>query len=177
MNRNKDIFDTIDEYFTKINSEELTKKINKGVNSFSKTVEDSLKNNGYNNFNEFINAEIKDQKTEKPKFTTNIKKYSSRIEVVKEAIHQVNYGLKYRGYYQDGHKQALSDIEKILNQYNYDLDELADQIKVQTKEIKNQYKDYKKAYITGYIDGLEYVQKAIIKSKHIMMEKIINEIK
>ena len=177
MNKNKDIFDTIDEYFTKINSEELTKKINKGFNAFSKTVEDSLKNNGYNNFNEFINAEIKDQKAEKPNFRINIKKYSSRIEVVKEAIHQVNYGLKYRGYYQDGHMQAINDIEKVLDQYNYDLDELADQIKIQTKEIKHQYKDYKKAYITGYIDGLEYVQKAILKSKHIMMEKIINEIK
>ena len=97
--------------------------------------------------------------------------------VLKEAIHQVNYGLKYRGYYQDGHMQALNDIEKVLDQYNYDLDELSDQIKIQTKEIKHQYKDYKKAYITGYIDGLEYVQKAILKSKHIMMEKIINEIK
>ena len=74
MNKNKDIFDTIDEYFTKINSEELTKKINKGFNAFSKTVEDSLKNNGYNNFNEFINAEIKDQKAEKPNFRINIKK-------------------------------------------------------------------------------------------------------
>ena len=177
MNKNKDIFDTIDEYFTKINSDELSKKINKGVNSFSKTIEDSLKNNGYNNFNEFINGEIMNQKTEKPLFKTNIQKYSSRIEVVNVAIHQVNYGLKYRGYYQDGHQQALTDIKKILNQYNYDLDELADQIKVQIKEIKNQYRDYKKAYISGYIDGLEYVQKAIIKSKYIMMERIINEVK
>ena len=177
MNKNKDIFDTIDEYFNQINSDELSKRINKGVNSFQKTIEESLKNNGYNNFNEFIDGEIKDYKGKKPSFNKHIKRYSSRMEFVKEAIHQVNYGLKYRGYYQDGHKQALSDIDKCLSQYSYNLDELADQIKVQIKEIRIQYKDYKKAYITGYIDGLEYIQKAIIKSKDLMMERIINEIK
>lgn len=177
MNKNKDIFDTIDEYFNKINHDELSKKMVKGVNSFSKTINDSLKNNGYNNFNEFVDGEIKDKKAEKPKFKTSIKKYSSRIEVVKEAIHQVNYGIKYRGYYQDGHKQALSDIENLLSEYSYNLDELAEQIQTQTNEMSIQYKNNKKAYIVGYIDGLEYVQKAIIKSKYIMMERIVNEVK
>ena len=177
MNKNKDIFDTIDEYFTKINSDELAKKINIKANSFSKTINDSLKNNGYNNFNEFVTGEIKDKKAEKPKFKTSIKRYSSRMEVIKEALHQVNYGIKYRGYYQDGHKQALSDIENLLSDYSYNLDELAEQIKTQTKEMSIQYKNNKKAYIVGYIDGLEYVEKAIIKSKAIMMERVINELK
>ena len=181
MNKNKDIFDTIDEYFSQINNEELTKKINKSVHHFSKTIsetfEDSLKNSGYNNFNEFIDGEIKDQKAKKPTFNRMLKKYSSRREYINEAIHQVNYGIKYRGYYQDGHIQALKDIEPLLDEYAYDLDVLAQQIKKQSKEIKDKYRDYKKAYITGYIDGLEYVYKAIQKSKEIMMERILHEIK
>ena len=180
MNKNKDIFDTIDEYFSKINGDEITKKINKGVNNFSKTIsetfEDSLKNNGYNNFNEFIDGEIKDQKGKKPEFNKYLKKYSSRIEYVKEAIHQVDYGIKYRGYYQDGHIQALKDIEPLLDQYSYNLDELATQIRKQSAEIKKRHSDYKKAYITGYIDGLEYVYKAINKSKQILMERILQEL-
>ena len=40
--QNKDIFDKIDEYFSTIDSEEIAKKITKGVDDLSKNISDSI---------------------------------------------------------------------------------------------------------------------------------------
>ena len=40
--QNKDIFDRIDEYFSTIDSEEIAKKITKGVDDLSKNISDSI---------------------------------------------------------------------------------------------------------------------------------------
>ena len=180
MNKNKDIFDTIDEYFSQINGEEISKKINEGVDNLSKniadSIEQSLKNNGYNNFSEFVQGEIKDLKGKKPEFSKFLKDYSSRVDYVKEAIRHVDYEIKYRGYYQEGHQQAIKDIDPLVDKYAYNLDELNQQIRKQIKEIKARNSSTRKAYTNGYLGGCEYIQKAITKSKRIMMEKIINEV-
>ncbi|MGN1343624.1 MAG: hypothetical protein ACI4U3_03540 [Traorella sp.] len=179
MNKNKDIFDTIDEYFFQINSDEISKKISNGVDNISKNISDSiehsLKNNGYNNFSEFIQGEIQDKKGKQPEFTKYLKDYHSRKEYVLEAIQDVTYEIKYRGYYRDGHQQALQDLKPLVEKYSYNLDELNQQIKKQVKEIKS-HSTSKKAYTNGYIDGCEYVQKAISNSQKMMMEKIIQEV-
>ena len=179
MNKNnKDIFDTIDEYFSQINHDEIAKKISEGVESITKnisvTIEDSLKSNGYNNWNEFVQGEIKDQKGKKPTPKKFFNEYTSRKEYVLEAIKSVDYEIKYRGYYKEGHLQALTDIYPLVEKYASILDELRKQIIKQIKEIKSN-SNTKKAYYNGYIGGCEYVIKAIMKSQQVMMDQIIKE--
>ena len=165
-NNNKDLFDTIDDYFSQINGEEIAQKVSSSVDKLSKnisdTIEDSLKNNGYNNFSEFVEGEFRDKKGSKPHFSKFLKEYSSRLEYVKEAISNVEYEIKYRGYFKEGHQEALHDLGK--------------RIKAQIKEIRLRSSHYKKAYVNGYINGCEYVQKAIRRSKRFMMDKILAEI-
>lgn len=181
MNKqNKDLFDMIDDYFSQINGEEIAQKVASGVDKLSKnisdTIEDSLKNNGYNNFSEFVDGEIKDQKGKKPHFSKFLKDYSSRLDYVKDAITNVDYEIKFRGYFKDGHEEALDNIQQLLGQYAHNLDALEKRIKTQVKDIKLHSSNYKKAYINGYIEGCEYAIKAIHRSKKYMMDKIISEL-
>lgn len=179
-NNNKDLFDTIDDYFSQINGEEIAQKVSSSVNNISKniseTIEDSLKNNGYNNFSEFVDGEFRYKKGSKPHFSKFLKEYSSRLEYVREAISSVEYEIKYRGYFKEGHQEALHDIQLLLDSYTNNLDDLEKRIKAQIKEIKLRSSHYKKAYVNGYINGCEYVQKAIHRSKRFMMDKILNEV-
>ena len=64
----------------------------------------------------------------------------------------------------------------LLDSYTNNLDDLEKRIKAQIKEIKLRSSHYKKAYVNGYINGCEYVQKAIHRSKRFMMDKILNEV-
>lgn len=177
--QNKDLFDTIDDYFSQINGEEIAQKVTSGVDKLSKniadTIEDSLKNSGYNNFSEFIDGEFRDQKGKKPAFSKFLKEYSSRLEYVRDAITNVDYEIKFRGYFKEGHEEALHDIQLLLNQYSNNLDALELRIKAQIKEIKLRKSNYKQAYVNGYISGCEYVQKAIHRSKRFMMDKVLSE--
>lgn len=179
-NNNKDLFDTIDDYFSQINGEEIAQKVSSSVDKLSKnisdTIEDSLKNNGYNNFSEFVEGEFRDKKGSKPHFSKFLKEYSSRLEYVKEAISNVEYEIKYRGYFKEGHQEALHDIQLLLDNYTDNLDDLGKRIRAQIKEIRLRSSHYKKAYVNGYINGCEYVQKAIRRSKRFMMDKILAEI-
>ena len=68
------------------------------------------------------------------------------------------------------------DIQLLLDSYTNNLDDLEKRIKAQIKEIKLRSSHYKKAYVNGYINGCEYVQKAIHRSKRFMMDKILNEV-
>lgn len=176
----KDGFDTIDDYFSNINADEIAKKITQGVDKLSQnissTIEDSMKNSGYNNFSEFFEGEIRDKKGQKPHFSNLLKDFDSRIDYVKDALNNVDYEIKFRGYFKDGHEQALEDIHTLIDKYENDLDMLFKRIKQQIQEVKNHSSSYKKGYIDGYISGCEYVQKAIKTSKNMMMKRIINEL-
>ncbi len=178
--QNKDLFDTIDEYFSQINAAEIAQKVTEGVDSLSEkissSIEESLKNNGYNNLNEFFEGEIKDRKGKKPSYSKFLKDYSSRMDYVKEAMANVDYEIKFRGYFKDGHQQALKDIDELLDRYANDLDALHGRIKEQIKEIRRHQSQYNSSYTSGYIEGCEYVQKAIQRSKQMMMKKILQEI-
>lgn len=180
MHQEKDIFDTIDDYFSNINGDEIAKKITKTVNDFSdnlaSSIEDSMKNSGYDSFGEFVEGEIKDNKGKKPQFTNMMKEYTSRYDYVKDALNNVNYEIKYRGYFKEGHMQALNDVSSLLTTYSKDLDALFHKIKEQIQEIRIHKSQYKKAYYDGYIAGCEYAQKAIKRSKQVMMKKVLDEI-
>ena len=98
------------------------------------------------------------------------------MDYVKEAMANVDYEIKFRGYFKDGHQQALKDIDELLDRYANDLDALHGRIKEQIKEIRRHQSQYNSSYTSGYIEGCEYVQKAILRSKQMMMKKILQEI-
>lgn len=162
MKQNKDIFDMIDECFSQINSEEIAKKISKGVDDLSKNISDSLEKS------------FKNQ--EKPNFSKFLNETSSRLEYVKEEIRNNSRSEQYIGQTKQGYNEAIRDIQMILVQSQNDLENLYKRIQNLMKEVKLRSSQYNRSYIKGYINGCEFVQRTIRKSKRVMMDKIINEL-
>lgn len=161
MKENKDIFDRIDEYLSEIDGEAIAKKITKGVDDLSKNISDSIGGS----FNK-----------SKPNFSKYLNEATSRLEYVKEEIKHNIKSEQLVGQSKLGYNQAIHDIQMNLNQYENDLDSLYKRIQNQIKEVRLRNNQYHRAYINGYINGCEFVQKAIRRSKRVMMDKIINEL-
>lgn len=163
MNKqNKDIFDRIDEYFSTIDSEEIAKKITKGVDDLSKNISDSIEGSF--------------KKQPKPNFSKFLNEATSRYEYVKEEIRNNSKSEQLIGQSKLGYIEAIKDIQSYLIQYSNDLDVLNKRIQNQIKEVRLRNTQYNRSYINGYINGCEFVQKTIRKSKRVMMDKIINEL-
>lgn len=157
----KDLFDTIDDYFSQINANEIADKINKSMDSFSKNISDT------------VHASINKQ-NKNPQFSRFLKDYSSRFDYVKDALTACDIP---RGKGSPvGYQQALDDIQNLADNYRHDLDACAKRVHQLIKEIKLHASQYKKSYVDGYIHGCEYALRIIKRSSGLMMEKIINEI-
>lgn len=160
--QNKDIFDRIDEYFSTIDSEEIAKKITKGVDDLSKNISDSIEGSF--------------KKQPKPNFSKFLNEATSRYEYVKEEIRHNTKSEQYIGQSKLGYTEAIKDIQSYLIQYTNDLDVLYKRIQNQIKEVRLRNTQYNRNYINGYINGCEFVLKAIRRSKRVMMDKIMNEL-
>ena len=179
MSDKKDFFDSIDDFFTQLNEKEVSEKIHKGVNTLNKMpdkVNDALKNKGYDNIKEFLQGEFTDKKTQRPTVRPKrLRNFPSRTAFVEDALTNVQYEIKYRGYYKEGHQQALSYVKSLLPQYTYDLDRLGKRLKLEIKEIRQTHHKGKDAYTNGYLNGCEFVLKAIHQSKIVLMRQILTE--
>ena len=162
MNKNKDIFDRIDEYLSSIDSEEIAKKITKGVDDLSKNISDSIEGSF--------------KKQPKPNFSKFLNEATSRLEYIKEEIRHNTKSEQLVGQSKLGYNQAIHDIQTNLIQYGNDLEVVYKRIQNQIKEVRLRNTQYNRNYINGYINGCEFVQKAIRRSKRVMMDKIINEL-
>lgn len=160
--QNKDIFEKIDQYFSEIDGKEIAEKITKGVDDLSKNISDSI--------------ESSFKKQSKPNFSKFLNEATSRIEYVKDEIRNNSNSEIYFGQTKIGYNEAIHDIQISLNQYGNDLDNLYKRIQNQIKEIRIRNTQYNRNYINGYVNGCEFVLKAIRRSKRVMMDKIINEL-
>lgn len=176
-NREKDIFDQIDDLFSQLNGEQIVDDIIKGVDTVSTSINEALKNNGYDNMNEFYQGAIRDQKGRKPMPKSSFRKYDSRVAYVKDTLSHIEYEIKYRGYYREGHQEACMNALRYLDSYHNDLDLLASRVKQEANQTRIHMRNRKDAYSSGYINGCEYVLSAIEKSKKMMMQEILHELK
>lgn len=179
MSEKKDFFDSIDDFFTQLNAEEASKHIQKGFDKFNEVpnkINDAIKNKGYDNVSEFFQGEFSDKKREKPKIRPKrLRDFESRAAFVEDALKNIHYDLKYRGYFKEGHEQAIQYILSLLPQYPHDLDRLAKRIQLEKSEIKQNQPQKKDAYTNGYLHGYDTALKAIQQSKTVIMRQILTE--
>lgn len=177
-NRKKDVFDQIDEMFSEINGEQIVSEIIKGVDNVSSTINEALKNNGYDNVTEFYQGAIRDKKGKRPTPRTAFKQYTSRIAYIEDALSNINYEIKFRGYYREGHQEAVTNALKYLPNYQNNLDQLYKRIQQEANQTRTQMRNRKRdAYASGYLNGCEYVMKVLHQSKMFMMQQVLEEVK
>lgn len=179
--KEKDIYDKIDSLFNELNQaasslNEFGKSVQKNAQSFSNEINESLKKNGYDNVKEFIDGEILDKKGQKPSITPLLKEIDSRYDFIFDTLSKVTYDIKYRGYFKEGHQEAIHHAIELMPDYRSDLDLFAQRIQEQIKELKNHRTNTKDAYTNGYIQGCKLIVKTIKESKKKMMLKVLREL-
>lgn len=179
--KEKDIFESIDSLFTELNKasaniNEFGKKVQSKSETISKGINESLKQNGYDNIKEFIDGEVLDKKGQKPELNLKLKEITSRYEFIQESLSHVTYDIKYRGYFKEGHQEAIQHGLALLEDYRNDLDSLSERIHEQLNEFKHHRTKQKDAYTNGYIQGCKLMIKTIQKSKVKMIQKVLKEL-
>ncbi len=110
----------------------------------------------------------------KPSFPKEIRPFDNRSDCFFNILAEVNYGNDNNEDYIKGHRDALSKYYMIVKNNSKDLyvtegqvnDELNNRVSLKSS-------DY---YANGYYDGLEYVSKALIKSKDLISKKMYQEL-
>ncbi len=184
--RKNDLFDSIDEIFNSVNAKENAKAFNETVNSVGKeiksSINESLKQNGYDNINEYIRANFTSsaKQTKRPserKVYQTRRSFENRYDYFMDALMSVRYDLKYRGYFKEGHQEAIHTYLLLAEKYKSNLDALNIRLKNEIRDLKITMRKQKKdAWNEGYLNGLEYIAKSIKNSKVYMMGKIAMEL-
>lgn len=181
MKEKKDFFDSIDDFFTQLNSEETSKKIQKGIDSLNEMpnkINDAIKNKGYDNVQEFFQGEFSDKKREEPQVRMkHLSDFSSRMAYIKDALTNFQYDLKYRGYYKEGHIQAIQHILTLLPQYQNDLDPLISRIQLEINELTKVHSNQNVTFNNGYIQGCNNALQVIHQSKLVFMRQVLNQMR
>lgn len=178
--KNNDLFDQIDSLFKEINADEIAKNVVHSINSASQELNESLKNKGYDNVGDFVAANFSNTKKACPTlghYNQVSKNYTSAYLYFCDCLDDIYYNLKYRGYFKEGHQQAIHRYRQLADEYQTDLNSLALMIKQEIKEYNKIRKhDPKNALNEGYYQGLVYIRKALKNAKLYMMNLIQKEL-
>lgn len=183
--KKNDLFDSIDDLFNTLNSEETAKAITDTVTNVGSeikySINESLKKNGYDNFGELINANLGGSKNRKRPQARRAyqtrRNFDSRYDYFMDALMSVHYDLKYRGYFKEGHQEAIHTYLVLAENYKTNLDALNLRLRNEIKDLKAVMRKKKKdAWNEGYLNGLEYIGRSLKNSKVYMMNKIQMEL-
>lgn len=110
----------------------------------------------------------------KPSFPTEIDLYDNRSDCFINIIKEVSYSDDNDQDYIKGHRDALEKYYTAANNNSKDLFVVEGQV---NDELKNRTRaNNSNMYARGYYDGLEYVSKALVKSKDLISKKIYQKL-
>lgn len=180
----KDDYDVLDDLFDRHLNDEF---VNDSINDFGRRVRDSIneeaRRNGYDSLGDMIQGEINTSLNgtkKRPRSTVarTIQRkrthYSCRYDYFSDALQDHAYLDRHRGYYREGHEEA---IERYLELAQLNRNNLCALEKIVEEEIQNTsaWKNTDKRN-EGYYDGLRFVQRCLLQSKAALMEEVNKEL-
>ena len=108
----------------------------------------------------------------RPRIPDEIGNYTTRFECFRCIIEHVSYGTQNVNAYVEGHKDALEKYYSDAYQNRKDLYV----IEARVSDELNRNNVHSALYDKGYYDGLSYVDKALKKSKELLLATINREI-
>ncbi len=110
----------------------------------------------------------------KPTFPKEIRPFDNRSDCFFNILAEVNYGSDNNEDYTKGHRDALEKYYTIVKNNSKDLYVVEGQVNDElNNRLASKSSDY---YANGYYDGLEYVSRALVKSKDLISKKIYQEL-
>ncbi|MDD2592643.1 MAG: hypothetical protein PHP11_06120 [Erysipelotrichaceae bacterium] len=175
MSKKNDL-EFLDRLFERLESDDF---INKTINEFGKevkeSIDNSIKNQGYDDLSQLVTSKIKSKQSMKPStvdVSSRFKQdYENRLEYIVDSLQVIKYDPKYRGYYKEGHQEALQKCVSILSNDKTGYDKAEDYIDQELITFSHKHKKRDK-FFEGYIDGLQLMKEELRHSKAYMMAKV-----
>ncbi len=178
-NRKKEDYDFLDTLFEKhLNDDHF---INSSINEFGRMVRESIneeaKKNGYDDLKDMIQGEL-NQGLKSKKRISSISRtvrrrhshYHSRYDYFMDAVEDHLYLDRHRGYYRQGHQEAISRYQEQAEMNRNNLCALEKIIQEEIRSCSDwRHRD---KYAEGYFDGLKFVQRCLLQSKFVLMEEV-----
>ena len=146
------------------------------------TINEEARKQGYDTMSDLISGEIQEglsgnSRTRKRPVAAAVPRrhgsYRTRYEYVREMLENVVYPPRQRGYYRDGHQDA---IQRYLRRMAINQNDMMMYEKIVDEEIRKYYQQNNRQrgnkYDEGYYDGLKLVARALKESRDQMMEEI-----
>lgn len=146
------------------------------------TINEEARKQGYDTMSDLISGEIQEglngnSRTRKRPVSAAVHRrrgsYRTRYEYVREMLENVVYPPRQRGYYRDGHQDA---IQRYLRRMAINQNDMMMYEKIADEEIRKYYQQNNRQrgnkYDEGYYDGLKLVARALKESRDLMMEEI-----
>lgn len=183
--KKKQNYDFFDEYFDKLANDD-SNIINVTISEFGKeirkSVDDSVKNKGYDSFSDMINFNLNAEnkkRVSKPYVAPNKFDASSRSRYgyFINSLDNVVYENSYRGYYREGHQKAIDIYKERARFCENDLSDLEVSVADEIRRMRNTNgRKSSDRFEAGYLDGLQFVKKALKRSALYMMNIIKDEV-
>ena len=145
------------------------------------TINEEARKQGYDTMSDLISGEIQEglsgsSRTRKRPVSAAVHRrhgrYRTRYEYVREMLENVVYPPRQRGYYRDGHQDAL---QRYLRRMAINQNDMMMYEKIVDEEIRKYYQQNSRQrsnkYDEGYYDGLKLVARALKQSRDLMMEE------
>ena len=146
------------------------------------TINEEARKQGYDTMSDLISGEIQEglsgnSRTRRRPGAAAVHRrhgsYRTRYEYVREMLENVVYPPRQRGYYRDGHQDA---IQRYLRRMAINQNDMMMYEKIVDEEIRKYYQQNNRQrgnkYDEGYYDGLKLVARALKESRDLMMEEI-----
>lgn len=171
--------DFLDDLFRSLeDNDNIDQTIEEFTAGIQQTIHESLHRNGYDTMSDVLHRRSQSEYSRKPEVRVGTQKASSiglsRYEYFLSLLEDITYDPKYQGYYKEGHQKAIEIYRSKAEFTQYDLVSLEDDVKgeIHRAELNRKNKDL---FDVGYYDGLEFIEKALQRSKLYMMTLVKEE--
>lgn len=181
MSRNQNT-DFLDEMFRNLEKDDLNQTIDDFTHAVRQQINDSLRKNGYDTagdaFVHGIDSGLRGRKASKPDVNAGTRRATAvgntRYEYFLSLLDSVTYEGNYRGYYKEGHEKAIDIYRSKAAFCSNDLVSLESEVakEIHRTKLNRRLRD---RFEVGYFDGLQFIEKALKKSKLYMMTIIKEE--
>lgn len=177
-NKNDNLDEFFDNLFSQLDNDD-DYVVNTTIADFGKAikseVDNSAKKNGYDTIEDMISHKISGKTYSRPEVKET--KYgvpgNDRYSYFVNLLDNVTYAQSYRGYYMEGHQRMIDMFKEKAKFCQENLSKLDSDIRDERRRYASSKKD---SYTKGCLDGIDYVEKALKKSKLYMMTRIKEEL-
>ena len=178
VNRRDNLDEFFDNLFAQIDNDD-DNVVNITISEFGRAIKtevnNSAKKKGYDTLEDMISHKASGKTYVRPDINAsgNEMLASNRYEYFLNLLNNVSYAQSYRGYYMEGHQRMIEMFKEKAKFCQENLSLLETDLRNERQRYLSSRND---VYSKGCLDGIEFIEKSLKKSKLYMMNRIKEEL-